>query len=804
MSYWTRQCQFTAAIAEACGHRSPATYGLGRTLALVSLMAAGLAGRVMAIEGNFAGAASQESRNDMRIVVEPRAPGEQVVRASLPFTRGLVGENQALLVSDGKAEIASSLRPLTWHPPIGGEAKSVRRGLLTFPYTFAGEGAVEFRLRPRPVDDDKPALPVAVSFDGESVIVAYENGPRLSARLIAPARASTACAKAETVERNHHFLWQRQLFDDPQWPRVIEIRADAAGQVVVIAHLQSKLVGFGSAPDFGWRIETEAPPSYLLSGEQRVQVSEEGSSHRFSEETPCALYFEGGRYRIYHPVAPLTQRGEVEARTSHGGLAYRYQRCAAEDKVPMQQASWLRAEFVVAPAGLATLTPILESPHVISLDWHLWDELYGTGPPLELGGQPELAKLVQYHHEAIVRAMAHGDDLGSVSGFSDSQRTGRPGGTDRFNHCPPIFEEGWRSGDNSLTEVATLWCQNFYDRCIWWGPEETGGTRYPATRDQEGVEGRWRSNSAVDFCTKGMDSFFLAYEQTGDPRMLEALNTQLAYSSEQLHADTGECRNVGDVRDLVRLYQYTGDTRYPELALRLFRELRTKLSPGDLFSPEGTPIEDNPPFVEEQDFRWQHPSATPYNIGYALSGLPELLRYAPNEPKLRDVIAATADFLADSQDPVGGWRYPHPRASSLILSQGIEHAWHLVQADRALGLKEKHLDAIERVLRQRVLSWVSTGRVLDDLEGWEISTGKVKARTELQELYKHPSDRDLSRDYTEGAISVGSSAPEGLVYFPEVLGFYLEHRPAERLLAPPQDNDPLGIVLSRIKQGSVQ
>ena len=28
----------------------------------------------------------------------------------------------------------------------------------------------------------------------------------------------------------------------------------------------------------------------------------------------------------------------------------------------------------------------------------------------------------------------------------------------------------------------------------------------------------WRSNRAVHFCTKGYDSFFYAYEETGDPR----------------------------------------------------------------------------------------------------------------------------------------------------------------------------------------------------------------------------------------------------------------------------------------------
>ena len=192
--------------------------------------------------------------------------------------------------------------------------------------------------------------------------------------------------------------------------------------------------------------------------------------------------------------------------------------------------------------------------------------------------------------------------------------------------------------------------------------------------------------------------------------------------------------------------------------------------------------------------------AKPYIIGYTLAGLPELAPLAPNEPKLRDVISAVADFLAESQDPLGGWRYPHPRSSYLILSQAIEHAWQLVQADRLLGPQEKHLDAIERVLRQRFHGWRRTGKTFAGLNGWEITTGKIKERSELNKLYHKPEDRDFTRDYREGEPGFGSCPPEGLVYFPEVLAFYLQHRPASRLLAPPKPDEPLGQVLARVKK----
>ena len=49
------------------------------------------------------------------------------------------------------------------------------------------------------------------------------------------------------------------------------------------------------------------------------------------------------------------------------------------------------------------------------------------------------------------------------------------------------------------------------------------------------------------------------------------------------------------------------------------------------------------------------------------------------------MVEAIADFLTDSQDPVGGWRYPHPASSRTILSQALEHAHQLVHACQLLG-----------------------------------------------------------------------------------------------------------------------
>ena len=157
--------------------------------------------------------------------------------------------------------------------------------------------------------------------------------------------------------------------------------------------------------------------------------------------------------------------------------------------------------------------------------------------------------------------------------------------------------------------------------------------------------------------------------------------------------------------------------------------------------------------------------------------------------------------MAGSQDSTGGWRYPHPRSSYLILDQAMEHAWQIVVADGLLGPQPEHLDAIERVLRQRYHGWQAKGSILCGVAAWELVTGRVKKPAELTRLYRHPEDRDFARDYTEGRLAFGSSQPEGLVYFPGVLAFYLKHRPASRLLTPPSNDDPLGKLLAGVNAG---
>ncbi len=743
----------------------------------------------------------------LKFTVTPAATGEQTVRVSLPLPRGLLRDGGGLAIEGGGTKQHPGLRVLGRYSDEGPHAGSARRALLTFVHDFANREPVEFEARPGFTLRNAPAgcrQARLLEVTDHRVRLELPDGPVLDATLQVPPRRDDGPVRVELVESSLFFTWWRFHFADSSWARVIEVRLDPLGGAVVVAHLQRNLPGDGWAPDVGWELALPGAAGELVPDPGTTATNRVPGRHAFGDGSGVTQGFASGRYRIEHPAAPLKRKGHVETTPrADGTLGYRYWRCRATERVPMQQAAWQRAEFVLSPSGAARPSPTLETPHAVRVAEPVWTEAYGIVPGPRLGADPWLARWTAYHRDAIVRSMAVGDDWGNVTSYSDGAPHGSAFGMNRLNHARPIFAEAWRSGDRRLRETALLWCDNFHDQSIWWGPGRTGGTRYNNARAQgrtppdDDRDYMWRSNDAVHFCTKGYDAFLLAYEDTGDPRMRDALEAQVAYAATEVHADRGECRNVGDVRDFLELHRWTGNDSHRRQALRLFRELRTRLSTGDLFDQGGKPLAPDPPFLEEDNAGLKVGYAKPYIIGYALTGLPELARVAPGEPRLRDVVSAVADFLADSQDPVGGWRYPHPRSSHVILGQALEHAWQLVQAARLLGPKPAHLDAIERVLRQRLLGLERTGRIPAGLTGWEYATGTATTAADLYARYARPADRDPARDHAEGRADFGSCPPEGLVYFTEVLAYYLEHRPAERLRAPPAADQPLGRVLQR-------
>jgi len=607
------------------------------------------------------------------------------------------------------------------------------------------------------------------------------------------------------IENGPSFKWERWDQYDAEWGRRVEIRSDRLGQVTFVAHLQRRGAEGNWTPAFGWDL-TLGDASGGETATDRLLTTR----HFFATGEPSETLFDSGRYRLNHPAAPLKRSGTIlSSNTTQPLVRYRYLRSNDHEGVPLQPYAWQRAEFVLAPAELAPPTATLCSPHQVVVDWHEWDALYGTGPPVDTQGMTLLDRALAYFREALAASVAVGCDWGNLTEFREGQAHGSVLGWNRLNHCAPIFFDAFRRGDARLLETALAWCENFYDLSMWWGPKKTGGTRYHSRQmrgekiPDDGKSFTWRSNDAVDFCTKGFYSFLLAYEQTGDPRMLEALEAQVDYAVRHVHCDDGQCRNVGVVEDFVRLYELTGQQRYLDQAIRLFRELRTKLNPHGLFSQSGEPIERNPPFIDGDEFGYSHPFAKPYILGYALAGCPRLLRYAPDEPRLRETVESIADFMVSAQDPIGDWRYP-TATSSHFSGQTLGHSWQLVQVCEALGPREKYLDTIELALKQQILLWETTGSVFNGLLGWEISTGRIAEPRETQALYKRSDDRDPLRDYTQGELRLGIAPPEALVFLPEVLRYYLKYRSVQRLLAPPAGDSPLGKVLSRARRNKLQ
>jgi dienelactone hydrolase len=748
--------------------------------------------------------------------VTPDAVGRRTVRVSLPFPPGSLPAEVGLNVRAGDRSIDADLQLLTFHP---GRPRSVRRAIVTFAYDFTDNQPVTFMpvwSRSGNIDSapTSQSVPGAINIAGAQLrfpagaVELWTQGTRLwRCEFVAPERQGRNETVVEVIARGKHYLWLRLLLPDEGWPRIIEVRADGLGTVALRGHLQRlepTADAVARAPDIGWRIAGQASASIRVTGGS--STAPELREHAFAEGGAASVQM--GSQRVDLPDAHLLRRGSVMVHNQGGRGEVVYWRCRESEQVPMQRASWRTATVVLGPEANPPWTALLEPPLEVAVDAEAFDAIYDSGRPQDLRPWDQLESVNRFHIDAIASSPLAGDDFGNVT----SMPTSGVYGMNRLNHCPPIFEAYFRTGDERLRATGLHWCGNYHDLSIWWGIDDQagfGGTRY---NNLSAMDGRpadpnfmWRSNRAVNFCTKGYDSFLYAYEETGDPRMAVALHWQMDYAAREVHADRGECRNIGDVADWMRLYRFTGDQTCLEAGLRLFRELRTKLSEGDLFSQGGQPIVKDPPFIDDDKTGTQHPFPKPYIIGYALAGLPALARQVPDEPKLRDVIRAVADFMADAQDPTGGWRYPHARSSSVFLAQAMEHAAQLARAASWLESRgepvENLLHAIERTLQARILGWQQRRQFLSGLGGWERAAGILKDGQTLHDLYGKPGERDRSRDYTEGQVSLGGAAPEGVVYFFEVLNFYLAHRPAERLF---HANEPLSKVLSRISAAKAE
>jgi hypothetical protein len=751
--------------------------------------------------------------------VAPAKMGQQLVRVSLPFPAGSFPEEASLTVRQGDHTVLPAVRVLTWHP---GKPRYVRRGIVTFPFEFEDETDQAFTL----ALDQKHAAEsvvvqsvapfkgtvgaVTVETDGNSVTWSIGDYGPFTANVIAePQDDDYLPALVEILEQSEHYLWIRVLRLDDPWPRMLEVRADALGTLAVRQHVQRRDDGNGFTPDLGWSIEYD-DDAWMTIDHHGGLANNTPYRHEFKDGVPAAIVSR--QSRLEFPTAHLKRRGHLRLEAPASGRTVTYLRALLTEKVPMQESAWREADFVFHLRESAALNSNLEPSHQVRVPPEYYDAIYGSGEELDLTNDPVLDGLRSFHRHALANSIALGDDYGVVDTYPADGLS-----INRLNLAAPFFEDYYLSADKDLRTAALAWCANFYDFTIYWsyhdldgeidtgfiGRPHFGGTRYPFVNsriNRNSDPHGWRSNTAVDFCTKGFGAFFYAWEETGDPRMAVALYWQHEYSKKQLAADdSGESRNIGVVDDWMQLYRFTGHEEYLNHAMRLFRELRTNLFDNHLFDQSGKPFTENPGFIDDDLDGKNTGYPKVYILGYALTGLPKLLEAAPNEPRLYETVAAIARYLVEVQDPLGTWRYPHDRSSRMIPAHCFHHIEQLTQVAEILEARgepiDHHLDAIERTLQFHVQAWEKTGTFVSSIGGWEQSTGFLESGQRLRDLYKTPGDRDRSRDYTDGNVVFGALPPEGLAYFTPVFEFYLRHRSAENLFA---QREPLQTLLERL------
>jgi hypothetical protein len=754
-------------------------------------------------------------------LVTPADLGIQLIRVSLPFPAGSFPEGASLNAHKGNQSLSPAVRVLTWHP---GQPRYVRRAIVTFPFEFEDARELGFTLsldRARAAESVviQSVAPfkgtvgaVTVETDGNSVTWSIGDYGPFTARVIAhPQDDDYLPALVEILEQSEHYLWIRVLRLDDPWPRMLEVRADAHGTVAVRQHVQRRDDGNGYAPDMGWSIDYD-DDAWMTIDQHGGLANNTPYKHEFKDGVAAAVV--SGQSRLDFPTAHLKRRGHLRTEDGPSGRTVTYMRALLTEDVPMQESAWREADFVFRLTDSAALNGNLEPSHRIRIPAEFYDAIYGSGEELDLADEPILDGLRSFHRYALAHSIALGDDYGVVDTYPPDGRS-----INRLNFAAPIFEEYYLSADKDLRTAALAWCANFYDFTIYWsyhdldgeidtgfiGRPYFGGTRYPFVNsriNRNSDPHGWRSNTAVDFCTKGFDAFFYAWEETGDPRMAVALYWQHEYSKNKINADAddyGGSRNIGVANDWMHLYRFTGYQEYLDHALRLFRELRTNLFENHLFDQSGRPFTENPGFIDDdlEGKNTGYPKV--YILGYALTGLPQLLETIPNEPRLYETVAAVAEYMAEVQDPLGTWRYPHDCSSRMIPAHGFNHLDHLTRVAKRLEVRgepiDHLLDAIEHGLQLHVQVWEKTGSLVNSIGGWEQSAGFLRPGQRRRDLYKTPEDRDRTRDYSEGQIVFGAIPPEGLTYFTPVIEFYLKHRPASNLFA---QREPLQTVLERL------
>ncbi len=709
----------------------------------------------------------------------------EMARVSVPVPVGVMpGAPAGFVTSEAGKRLPVQASVITRHPD-----GSVRRVMLSFPVRIPARETRTFNYAPG--EAGQPAPPMAqveataatistrawtLSLTDDALKLSGPKGMALGEmRAFGPTPAQAEPAVLTVIENGPNVAWLRWRQDGADYSREVDVYADELGRLRLTQRVLRHLTDNGWTPDFGFEFSApqaeaervpEQPVHFLA-----LPVGEPLSQH--PELVPALELANGKQVSLTNPLALRQHRGTIEAAQREDEVTLRFSRVEPVtdelQNLQLQEGMWRQMEVVMQPGAPERLAEAIDLPLAVAVDWRAYDAVYHIGPPLEVE-DPLLKRVAEKYLSTISTLGMLGDDLGSL------------GGLERYNHCQYIWEDFFRTGDQRLRRVAMEYSENYNAYSVYWGPNEDyyGGGRYPPRADTRPWPGSFRTrvNNAVTFCTKGYHSFWLTYEETGDPRFRYAAEQQAEWSAQHVTAGLSYTRCIGQVTDFVRMYEYTGEQKYLAQAERLWGDLKGVQTPDLLFTEGGQPATGNDLYVPDDRFSRQYPYVKAYITQYASNALPYLLAHTPDDERLRDTIVAVDDWMAKVQTPGGGWSYPGPTTAGfhwlIELTHGLMEGYAVTQ-------KDEYLDCVQRDLRALISLIAMYDAIPGGVTPWENLAGM--SADELGEKYRLSTDRDRSRDFTDGRLFFGAG-PDTTVYFQVLLRDYLKHRPESSLFAP--------------------
>lgn len=716
-------------------------------------------------------------------------PVVTVARVALPVPAGwLAGSPPAEVILDGKT-VSVQAKVVTRHPD-----GSIRRVMLSIPARLEPR-SVRNGIYPAGKSATSPTtgrVPVAISTDRWQVVsgmdrIELRGADGVLLAMIEPVGPEPAPAKAtvQVLDGGSQFVWLRYDCAGSQWNRQCDVQVFRTGELRLVHRIQAKLDGDHWTPDFGWQLtapgaQASNPPARaarMLGRDPSSRFADPGNADLLVEITLA----DGTRTCAANPLALRQNRGTFEVNRAADAVILRSCRTEpvkdlATQGLMIQEGAWRFSELAVAPLGRAEFAAQLDAPVYGHADWRAYDAVYRTGAPLKVE-HPVLRDCVEKMVFALQDMQMKGDDLGSMPwSWSPRQTTPNYRSAVRLNHVQYVWEDWFRGGDPRMRSVAHDWCRNYFDLGMYWGPNpkyygacRRGNAWRDRPRHGPGTFNPRFDNSPI-YVHKGWSNFWLMFEETGDPRYRRAAEAAADWSIRHQDAGSGEARVIGVVADAVKLYEYTGDRRHLDNAVRLWKTFQPSQGPDLLFTQNNKPAVGNDLYIGSDAVGYRTPFVKPYIVQYAANALPCLLVHSPADQRLRATILALNDWMARVQQPGGGWGYPHPAAAGL--SWNMEYVHGLLLA-YGVAPKAEYLDAAARNLRPVVQLCGLHGWPASGINPWE-DTAKI-APSQRQERYRLAADRDALRDYEEGRIKFGQT-PDNVVFFPVVLRDYLLHR----------------------------